>query len=134
MNKRVGLWLDQNKAFLISITNNGEDRERISADMEHYFRYSTNVPGDGLPEDVRDQRFWRHLNEYYDNLIAFIRGASAIQIFGPGEAKYQLQKRLESAGMLDQIVSVDNADKLTDHEVILKVRERFPARSEFDIS
>jgi hypothetical protein len=133
MNKKVGLWLDHNKAVIVSIANNGEERKIITSDMEHYVRYSSNAPGDGSAEDVRDRRFWNHLGEYYDKVIAHIGDASSIQIFGPGEAKYELKKRLESEGMLDNIVSVDDAESLTDRQVAKRVRERFPARAYFDI-
>jgi hypothetical protein len=134
MNKKVGLWLDHNKAVIVSITNDGEERRIITSDMEHYVRYSSNVPGDGSVEDVRDRRFWNHLGEYYDKVVAHIGEAMSIQIFGPGEAKYELKKRLESEGMLNNIVSVDDADNgLTDRQIAKRVRERFPARSLFDI-
>jgi len=134
MNKRVGLWLDRNKAVIVSITDNGEERKRITSDMEHYVLYSTTVPGDGSPENIRDRRYWNHLGEYYDSIIAHIRDAKAIQIFGPGEAKYELKKHLEEEGLSDYIVSMEDAEKLTDDQIGMKVEERFPARSQFDIS
>jgi len=134
MNKRVGLWLDRNKAVIVSITDNGEERKRITSDMEHYVLYSTTVPGDGSPENIRDRRYWNHLGEYYDSIIAHIRDAKAIQIFGPGEAKYELKKHLEEEGLSEYIVSMEDAEKLTDDQIGMKVEERFPARSQFDIS
>ena len=133
MNKKVGLWLDHNKAVIVSIANRGEERRIITSKMDHYIRYSTNVPGDGSAEDVRDQRYWNHLGEYYDKVIKQIGDAKSILIFGPGEAKYELKKRLEDEGMLDNIVSVDDAESLTDRQVAKKVRERFPPRAHFDI-
>ena len=134
MNKRVGLWLDRNKAVIVSITDNGEERKRITSDMEHYVRYSNTVPGDGSPENISDRRYWNHLGEYYDSIIAHIRDAKAIQIFGPGEAKYELKKHLEEEGLSEYIVSMEDAEKLTDDQIGVKVEERFPARSQFDIS
>jgi hypothetical protein len=41
MNKRVGLWLDRNKAVIVSIANNIEAKSIITSDMEHYVLYST---------------------------------------------------------------------------------------------
>ena len=84
MNKKVGLWLDRNKAVIVTITDTGEERKRITSDMEHYSLYSSIVPGDGSPENPRDRRYWNHLGEYYANIIAYINDAKAIQIFGPG--------------------------------------------------
>ena len=134
MNKRVGLWLDRNKAVIVSVTDTGEERKRITSDMEHYNLYSSVVPGDGSPENIRDRRYWNHLGEYYANIITHIHDAKAIQIFGPGEAKYELKKHLEEAGLSEYIVSMEDAEKLTDDQIGVKVQERFPARSQFDIS
>jgi len=44
MNKKVGLWLDRNKAVIVSIANKTEGRSIITSDMEHYVLYSTVVP------------------------------------------------------------------------------------------
>jgi hypothetical protein len=134
MNKRVGLWVDRNKAVIVSIADNVEARRIITSDMEHYILYSTIVPGDGSPENIRDRRFWNHLGEYYDKIIAHIRDATEIQIFGPEAAKYELEKHLESEGLAGHIVSVEDADKLTDLQIAIKVRKRFPTRSRFDLS
>ena len=133
MNKKVGLWLDHNKAVIVSISNTGEERKRITSGMEHYVHFSSNGTGDSSAKDARDPRFLNHLSEYYDKVIAHIGDAMSIQIFGPGKAKYELQKRLESEGMSDNIVSVDDAESLTDRQVAKRVRERFPARAYFDI-
>jgi hypothetical protein len=134
MTKQVGLWLDRKKAVIVSIANNIEAKRIITSDMEHYVLYSTVIPGDGSPEEIRDQRFWNHLGEYYDKIIAHIRDATEIQIFGPAEAKYELEKRLESEGLAIHIVSMEDAEKMTDLQIAIKVQKRFPLRSRFDLS
>jgi hypothetical protein len=134
MEKKIGMWLDRNKAVIVSIIDNVEGRRIITSDMEHYVLYSTVVPGDGSPEEIRDRRFWNHLGEYYDSIIAHIRGATAIQIFGPEVAKYELQKHMESEGISEYIVSIENAEKMTDLKISEKVLKRFPLRSRFDLS
>ncbi|RPJ23623.1 MAG: hypothetical protein EHM33_20340 [Chloroflexi bacterium] len=134
MHKRVGLWLDRNKAVVVSIADNIEARRIITSDMEHYVLYSTVVPGDGAPENVRDRRFWNHLDEYYDMIVAHIRDAMEIQIFGPEVAKYELQKHLEDEGLAGHIVSLEEEGVLTYHEIAAKVQKRFPTRSRFDLS
>ena len=79
-------------------------------------------------------QFWNHLDEYYDHVIAHIQDARTIQIFGPGEGKYELKKRLEAQGLVEHIEVSDSADRLTDLQVAIKVRAYFPARSQFDLS
>lgn len=134
MDKKVGIWIDRNKAVIVSIANKIEARTIITSDMEHYVLYSTVVPGDGSPENLRDRRFWNHLGEYYDKIIADIRDAIEIQIFGPAVAKYELQKHLEDEGLAEHIVSMEDAGKLTDLEIATKVQKRFPMKSRFDLS
>ena len=133
MNKKVGLWIDRNKAVIVSIADKVEGRRIITSDMEHYVLYSTVVPGDGAPENPRDRRFWNHLNEYYDKILTDIRDATEIQIFGPDVAKFELQKQLESEGLAENIVSLENAAILTDFQIATKVQKRFPTRSRFDL-
>jgi len=134
MNKKVGLWINRNKAVIVSIANNVEARKIITSDMEHYVLYSTVVPGDGSPENVRDRRFWNHLGEYYDKIVAHIRDATEIQIFGPAGAKYELEKHLESAGLAQHIVSMEDAENMSDLQIGIKVQKRFPLLSRFDFS
>ena len=134
MKKQVGLWIDRNKAVIVTIVNSVEGRRIITSDMEHYVLYSSVVPGDGSPEEIRDRRFWNHLGEYYDKIIAHIRDATEIQIFGPGEAKYELEKHLESKGLAQHIVSMEDAEKMTDLQIGIKVQRRFPLQSRFKLS
>ena len=134
MDKRVGLWIDEGKAVIVSIANKVEEKRIITSDMQNYVLYSTVVPGDGAPENVRDRRYWNHLGEYYSKVIAYIRDAAEIQIFGPAGAKYELQKRLASEGLAERIVSLEDTDRLTDLQIATKVQKRFPVRSRFDLS
>lgn len=133
MNKRVGLWIDHSKAILISITEDGEERSIVTSAMEHYLNYSSTKPRGELPEDVHDKRYWDHLDKYYDKVLVHLQDSEAVQIFGPGEAKYELKKRLQDVGFSEYSITVENTDKLTDHQIAKKVRARFPIRSQYDI-
>jgi hypothetical protein len=77
------------------------------------------------PDDSRQRAFTGHLNVYYDAVIATIIGAESILIFGPGEAKGELKRRLERKGLGKRITSVETADKMTYGQIAAKVRERF---------
>jgi hypothetical protein len=76
--------------------------------------------------DSRQKTFTGQLNIYYDAVIASIRDAEAILIFGPGEAKGELKKRLERDNLGGRIVGIETADKMTDRQIAAKVREYFP--------
>ena len=127
MKKLAGLWIDHRKAVIVLVTEQGEDVKEIASDMEKHVRFSGG-PGtdDGSAEDMRDRRFESHLNAYYDRVVAAVRGADYIQIFGPGEAKGELRKRLEREGLAGHVLALETVDKMTDRQIAAKVRERFP--------
>ena len=54
-----------------------------------------------------------------------IRDADSIWIFGPGEAKVELEKRLKQEDLGGRIVGVETVDKMTDHQIAAKVRDHF---------
>ena len=58
-------------------------------------------------------------------VIARIREAEAVLIFGPGEAKRELEKRIAHEKAKVQIVGVETTDKLTDRQIATKVRNYF---------
>ena len=134
MKKEIGLWLDHRDAIIVILTDAGEEIKHITSGSGKHIRYSgsshSKTP-EGLKEvtseDQRDRKFDNQLNKFYDELIASIRDADSIQIFGPGEAKGELEKRLKHEQIKGQILAVETADKMTDRQVAAKVREHFLA-------
>ncbi len=127
MKKQAGLWIDHRKAVIVIVSEAGEEIKEITSNMEKHVRFSDgNSSEDGSSEDVRDRKFGSHLNSFYDGVIAWIRDVETIQIFGPGEAKGELVKRLEDKGFKGHIVAIETMDKMTDRQIAAKVRERFP--------
>jgi len=50
----------------------------------------------------------------------------ALLIFGPGEAKLQLKERLShSKALSESIVAIETTDKLTDPQIVAKVKEHY---------
>jgi hypothetical protein len=127
MTKQAGLWIDHRKAVVVLVSDEGEEIKKITSGMEKHVRFTDGTDSeDGSQEDVRDRQFGNQLNSYYDEVITVIRDAETIQIFGPGEAKGELEKRLEHAGLKQHILAVETVDKMTDRQIAAKVRERFP--------
>jgi len=124
MKRKVGLWIDHKKAVIFSMSDEGAEIKRISSEMEKHIKFSGGAQ-EASEEDQRDKRFTGHLNNYYDNVISYIRNAESILIFGPGEAKSELKKRLENEKLHDNIVGMETADKMTDNQIVAKVRQRF---------
>jgi len=123
MKKEIGLWIDHRKAVVVIISENGEEVREITSHMEKHVRYSNDTSDGGSSEDVRDRQFENRLNSFYDAVVAVIRDGDSVQIFGPGEAKGELKKRLESAGFKGHILAIETVDKMTDRQIAAKVRE-----------
>ena len=126
MKKDIGLWIDHRKAVVVIVSDEGEEVKEITSHMGKHVRYSDDTSEGGSSEDVRDRQFGNRLNSFYDSVVAVIRDGDTVQIFGPGEAKGELKKRLESAGFKGHILRVETVDKMTDRHIAAKVRERFP--------
>jgi stalled ribosome rescue protein Dom34 len=106
------------------MSDEGAEIKRISSEMEKHIRFSGGAQEDS-EEDNRDKRFTGHLNNYYDKVISYIHSAESILIFGPGEAKSELKKRLENEKLHKNIVGMETTDKMTDNQIVAKVRQRF---------
>jgi hypothetical protein len=133
MGAKVGLWIDHRKAIIVAVTDKGEEIGLIISKAEKQRRRSGDSPLKGpyeplqIPaDDSRQKTFTGYLNIYYNAVIAGIRDAESILIFGPGEAKGELQKRLKRNNLGGRIVGIETVDKMTDRQIAAKVRQYFP--------
>ena len=113
MRTKVGLWIDHRKAIVVKVTDKGEEMGLIISTVQKQLRRSGDSPLKGTYEqqqvpadDSRQRTFTAHLNIYYDAVIACIGDAESILIFGPGEAKGELKKRLRRKNLGGRIASV----------------------------
>ena len=128
MTWQVGLWIYHRETIVVSLSDQGEATTRIESGMEKHVRFSGgNRSEEGSADDQRDRQFTAHLNRYYDEVISHIRDAESILLFGPGEAKVELEKRLASKGLGGRIVGVETVDKMTAPQIAAKVRRHFRA-------
>jgi hypothetical protein len=132
MKKEVGLWIDHRKTVIVAIENDVEVIRNIKSNMEKHVRFSSgthskahnNTQG-STAEDVRDRQFDNSLDNYYKGIVSLIRDADSIWIFGPGEAKVELESLLKHENLGEHIVGVETVDKMTDNQIAAKVRDRF---------
>jgi hypothetical protein len=126
MKKAAGMWIDHRKAVIVIVSDQGEETKQIESDMEKHVRFSGGSRSEqGGGEDQQDRQFTGHLNAYYDEVMARLRDAESILIFGPGEAKGELEKRLASKGLSGRVVGIETVDKMTDRQIAAKVRQHF---------
>jgi stalled ribosome rescue protein Dom34 len=126
MKSAAGMWIDHRKAVIVIVSDQGEETKQIESGMEKHVRFSGGSRSEqGGGEDQQDRQFTGHLNAYYDEVIAHLRDTESILIFGPGEAKGELEKRLASKGLSERVVGIETVDKMTDRQIAAKVRQHF---------
>jgi hypothetical protein len=126
MKRQAGLWIDHREAIVVFIGADAEETKRIDSGVGKHVRFSGGKESDeGSADDQRDRQFAGHLNRYYDDVISRIHDVESILLFGPGEAKGELEKRLAAKGLGGRIVGIETVDKMTDRQIAAKVREYF---------
>jgi len=141
VKRAVGLWLDHRKAVIVLLSASGEESKLIIAHVERQPRRSdsSRIKGHGdrpcngrntQADDIQQRKYTGALNIYYDAVIAGIGDANALFIFGPGEAKGELRKRLQKRKLADRIVGIETQDRMTSRQIAAKVRQYFKEKGE----
>ncbi len=132
MKREVGLWIDHRKTVIVTVENEVEVTREIRSNVEKHVRSlsgtRTKAPNNSqgsTAEDMRDRQLGNHLGRYYEGIVSFIRDADSIWIFGPGEAKVELENRLNREELGGRIVGIETVDKMTDRQIAAKVRDHF---------
>ncbi|MCX7011213.1 MAG: hypothetical protein NTW86_01365 [Candidatus Sumerlaeota bacterium] len=113
MKKTLGVWIDHKKAVIVIVTNQAEELKLMISHVEKRPGRSGDTPSAMhwepqrlSADDSRQREITGHLNVYYDAVIACIRDADEVLVFGPGEAKGELKERIERSGLGGRVVSV----------------------------
>jgi hypothetical protein len=124
MGQDVGVWIDHKKAVIVSIAAGQVTTTTLKSDVGAHPHYSGSQEGGG--EKKYEERHNQDLDRYYDDVIGQLGKPDALLLFGPGEAKLQLKERLgRSKVSSESIVAVESTDKLTDPQIVAKVKEHY---------
>jgi len=133
MDKNIGIWIDHEKAAIVSITNGLTTISHLKAKTEnnnHTLHGASSVTHFGhqevTPERKIERRHKEHLHHYYQNIIHQIKDGKKIFILGPGEAKIELEKEMKKLnGLAAKIMAIESADRMTDHQIAARVKNFF---------
>ncbi len=124
MNHKVGIWIDHKRAVIVSASGGGVTTKTLESEVGSHPRYSGQQDGGG--EKKYEERHGQHLDQYYDEVISQLTEPDELLIFGPGEAKLELKQRLSrSKAHSERTVDIETTDKLTDPQIVAKVKEHF---------
>jgi hypothetical protein len=133
MPEYVGIWIDHEKAFIVTIVDGQESIDIIKSDIEGRVRLSGGSrsrtiygPQDVASEKKIEERRKYQLRRYYEKVISEVGDARKVLLFGPGEAKISLEKEMKKSKNLSaKIVGVEPADKMTEKQIAAKTRKFF---------
>ena len=124
MNHDVGVWIDHKKAVIVSIAAGQVTTRTLESDVGAHPHYSGSQEGGG--EKKHEERHNQDLDRYYDDVIGQLGKPDALLLFGPGEAKLQLKERFGRSNVSsERIVAVETTDKLTDPQIVAKVKQHY---------
>lgn len=130
--KNIGLWIDHKKTVLVVQNEHGENIQQIESGIGRHVRYRgashSKSPFSAQyqqGDDQLDNKFTEQLNKFYEKVIAQLRKADAVLIFGPGEAKHELEKRIAHEKVKVSVMKIETADKMTERQIAAKVRNYF---------
>jgi len=131
--KQIGIWLDKEKAYIVSLENENETFQTVSSNIEHY-----NIHGGsgtrlkGGPQDVvQDSKYLerekQQLKQYFKAIAFHLKDTNALVIFGPADTNEKFSKELSEnyKSLSEKIKDVKKADSMSDNQVKALVRDFF---------
>lgn len=115
----AGVWIDNNKAFIISKNSENEDadysiKEKIQAKENH---------GGGSEHSMNNAKQSDSV-KYFKSLSGQLLDYDEILLFGPGKSQEQFQNHLnEDPQFKSRKIIVETAEQLSDGQMIARVRD-----------
>ena len=132
MAMKAGVWIDLKQAIVVLVTDAGQEIKKIAFDIgqpvrsaggaRSKHRYTKN---DFVAEDTLERKVENDRKDYYNDVLASIRGADSLLILGPGEAKGEFSKHIKAKKLRGLTVELETTDKMTDRQIAAKVSAHF---------
>ena len=135
--KKIGIWLDKEKAHLVTIKNEDVGFKTITSEIEFFHpkggaRSKTRWgPQDVVQDSKYLEREKHQLKLYFKELAKTIEDAEAIAIFGPADTNDKFYKELKEnyKTLALKVKTVEKADSMTENQVKAMVRNFFNKKS-----
>jgi len=125
--KKTGIWLDKNKAIIVTLENDQESLQVVSSDIED-FRATSNRSEGGPLEIAKDKKYLERekhqYKSYFKDIVAAVKHSDALVLFGPAQANKKFAKELSDNynRLSAKVKAVETADSMTDNQVKAWVR------------
>jgi hypothetical protein len=131
--KKIGIWLDQKEALIITLRKNSvtkktiysdiETRERIPGESKIFGRFGDQYLND---EKNKENKIKDLTNRYLKNIADLLTEADEIVVFGPAQSKIKLEKLMLNDPILSsKLKDILNANNMTENQKVAYVKKYF---------
>ncbi|MDQ2180649.1 hypothetical protein [Marinifilum sp. D714] len=133
MKKNIGVWLDTEKAYIITLENGNGQIETIESEVETRVRFKGETKAYSRmgnqfinPAKRMTHRRRHQFKQYFENISSKLENAEEIYLFGPAETKVHLAKHINKhTNLNDRVRKIESEDNMTENQMIARVKEIF---------
>ena len=131
---KAGIWIDQEKAFIVHMEGEGPPLlEKIKSEVESRIR----IPGEGKvsarfgqsfidDQEKKQHRQHNQREKFFKEVVKLVKGWDYLYLMGPGPAKDGLYNALENdVTVKAKVILTEPADRMTRQQLIAKVETFF---------
>lgn len=135
--RKIGIWLDKEKAHIVTLKNEKEYFETVVSGLEFFNpKGGSGTKQKGGPQDVvQDSRYLerekQQLKKYFHSIAEKVVNADILTLFGPAQTGEKLRKEmgLSHPQLATKIRAVIKADSMTDNQVKALVRDFYKTKN-----
>lgn len=129
--KNIGIWMDIQKAHIVTLTANNEEMQTLFSEVENFRpKGGSGTKLKGGPQDVvQDSKYLERrknqMKRYFKNLAEAIKDADAVALFGPSDTAEKFRRELGETNkqLALKIRAVIKADSMTDNQTMALIRD-----------
>lgn len=129
--KKIGIWLDKEKAHIVTFDGYTENFKTIISELDFFNpKGGSGTRLKGGPQDVvQDSKYLerekQQLKKYFHNISEKVDDADMLALFGPAQTAEKLRKELELSNpkLAAKIKTTIRVDSMTNNQIMALVRD-----------
>lgn len=130
MEKKIGIWIDRHKAMIVDPENEHAPYVELHSELNGFEPDKPYRETHRNPEKKLQAKRDKILRDYYNNVVNSLDNESDVLIFGPAQAKHELQKTIDESPKRFKHITIETGEKMTDNQVVAKVKAYFKMRNQ----
>jgi hypothetical protein len=134
--RKVGIWIDQKEAHIITLSESKVYSKTIYSDIETRIRYDGEKKQFGrfgdqflVDEKGKKNRIEEYTQRYLMGVLKELKNADEIVLFGPAQTKSKLEKViLNDPGVAPKLKAVKISDNMTQNQKIAYVKDFYKSK------